>query len=56
MREGLKKGGVERMEVRFKGRERVMSEIEVNGELVEYMVVKGEGEGEEKGEEGNKDD
>lgn len=56
MAEPFKKAGVDTLDLRFSPSETLMSQIELNREFVEHMLVKPEGEAEDNPEEGNNDD
>ena len=56
MAKPFKNAGVDNLDRRFTPSETLMSQIELNRDFLEHMLVKPEGEAEDNPEEGNNDD
>ncbi|AFU64394.1 hypothetical protein [Salmonella phage SKML-39] len=56
MAKPFERAGVDNLDHRFSPSETLMSQIELNRDFLEHMLVKPEGEAEDNPEEGNNDD
>ena len=56
MAKPFERAGVDNLDRRFSPSETLMSQIELNRDFIEHMLVKPEGEAEDNPEEGNNDD